>query len=96
MEKPIEKDICIKKDLLGPFLAFKLIRFTEIETEASVLAGVPVIRHGPWAPPPSRLKSVANKVLFWGKGGVRKSSLGDRAKYLPNKRGTKGNLQNSS
>ena len=42
------KDIHIKKDLLAPLLAFKLISFTEIE--ASVLAGVPVIRHGPWPP----------------------------------------------
>ena len=51
MEKPIVKDICIKKDLLGPLLAFKSIGFTEIEIEASVLAGATVIQHGPCAPP---------------------------------------------
>ena len=51
MEKPIVKDLAIKKDLVAPLLAFKFIGFTEIEIEASVLAGVPVIPHGPCAPP---------------------------------------------
>lgn len=94
----------------GPLLAFKLISFTEIE--ASVLAGVPVIRHGPGPPiknssdtnldPNSRTiqlwgtksrarpKTVANRVVFWGKGGVRVSTLEERVIYQ-----TKGDKRRS-